>query len=294
MKKGFTLIELLVVITILAVLAGAALPYVQNYVEESRIAKAKTDLEEIARALAVYETREGDYPDIDTIGDPVAGIEDGISDVSQLTGRYLNKAPIDPWGKPYVINIFSGTVYSSGPNRTPADDDDISVPYQPPLALVAAKWVDKNQTGSVDDINVPDEVHLYFSRVLDVTGQEPDGSPVGGPAGEADAVDTRALDNTGLIPLLSLSSIEGGIDFGYQFDVANALILPNRKVIVLPIKGAVEEDANPGTTDTTPFTPGEDTIHILSVNDDPAIDHFLYDKAANKSLTGQKVVILPQ
>ncbi|OGK04942.1 MAG: hypothetical protein A2W80_13335 [Candidatus Riflebacteria bacterium GWC2_50_8] len=290
MKKGFTLIELLVVITILAILAGAALPYVQNYVEESRIAKAKTDLEEVARALAVYETREGDYPDIDTTGLP-AGPTDGISDVSQLTGRYLNKAPIDPWGKPYVINIFSGTVYSSGPNRTPADDDDISVPYQPPLALVAAKWVDKNQTGSVDDINVPDEVHLYFSRVLDVTGVEPDATVVTGT--EADAVDTREPVSAvgGLIPLLSLSSIEGGIDFGYQFDVANALILPNRKVIVLPIKGAVEEALNPLTTDTTPFTPGQDTIHIVSA---PAPTSFLYDKAANKSLTDQKVVILPQ
>ena len=291
MKKGFTLIELLVVITLLAGLAGAGLPYVQTYVEESRIAKAKTDLEEVARALAVYETREGDYPDIDTIGNPVLGIVDGISDVSQLTGRYLNKAPIDPWGKPYVINIFSGTVYSSGPNRTPDDDDDISVPYQPPLALVAAKWVDKNQTGSVDDINVPDEVHLYFSRKLDVTGQEPDTAPVAGT--ELDAVDTREANPAvgGLIPLLSLSSIEGGIDFGYQFDVANALILPNRKVIVLPIKGAVEEAANPGTTDTTPFTPGQDTIHVVSA---PAPTSFLYDKAANKSLTDQKVVILPQ
>lgn len=60
-KRGFTLIELLVVITILAVLAGAALPYVQSYVAESRVAKARTDLEEIARALTVYETREGSY-----------------------------------------------------------------------------------------------------------------------------------------------------------------------------------------------------------------------------------------
>jgi general secretion pathway protein G len=97
-RKGFTLIELLVVITILAILAGAALPYVQNYVAESRIAKAKTDLEEVARALAVYETREGEY---------VKG------NVSDLTGRYLNKAPIDPWGKPYLVATASGLVISS-------------------------------------------------------------------------------------------------------------------------------------------------------------------------------------
>ncbi|MEW6709231.1 MAG: prepilin-type N-terminal cleavage/methylation domain-containing protein [Candidatus Riflebacteria bacterium] len=157
MKKGFTLIELLVVITILAVLAGAALPYVQNYVEESRIAKAKTDLEEIARALAVYETREGEYQK--------ATVED-------LTGRYLNKAPIDPWGAQYVVDIDSAIVYSTGPDR--ADDtagkyDNINVPYQPPLALVSAKWVDKNQTGAVDIKNVNDELHLTFSRKLNAT-----------------------------------------------------------------------------------------------------------------------------
>lgn len=158
MKKGFTLIELLVVITILAVLAGAALPYVQNYVEESRIAKAKTDLEEIARALAVYETREGEY---------------AKTDVGDLTGRYLNKSPIDPWGSSYVVSPERGTVYSLGPDRSGIDADadndkydNISVPYQPPLALVSAKWVDKNQSGSVDTQNVSDELHLSFSRKL--------------------------------------------------------------------------------------------------------------------------------
>ncbi|MEW6709232.1 MAG: prepilin-type N-terminal cleavage/methylation domain-containing protein [Candidatus Riflebacteria bacterium] len=156
-RRGFTLIELLVVITILAILAGAALPYVQNYVAESRIAKAKTDLEEIARALAVYETREGEY---------------AKTTVEDLTGRYLNKAPIDPWGAQYVIDTLSGTVYSTGPDR--ADDsagkyDNIIVPYQPPLALVSAKWVDKNQTGAVDIKNVNDEIHLTFSRKLNTT-----------------------------------------------------------------------------------------------------------------------------
>jgi len=158
MRKGFTLIELLVVITILAVLAGAALPYVQNYVEESRIAKAKTDLEEIARALAVYETREGEY---------------SKPDVGDLTGRYLNKSPIDPWGSSYVVSPERGTVYSLGPDRSGVDADpdqdkfdNISVPYQPPLALVSAKWVDKNQSGAVDIQNVSDELHLSFSRKL--------------------------------------------------------------------------------------------------------------------------------
>lgn len=152
LRRGFTLIELLVVITILAILAGAALPYVQNYVAESRIAKAKTDLEEIARALAIYETREGDYT------------KDTVSD---LTGRYLNKSPIDPWGSSYFVDTKGGTVYSKGPDRIDGGNgsfDNIVVPYQPPLALVSAKWVDKNQSGAVDFQNVSDELHLAFSR----------------------------------------------------------------------------------------------------------------------------------
>jgi len=159
MKRGFTLIELLVVITILAVLAGAAMPYVQSYVEEARLAKAKTDLEEIARALMVYETREGEYT---------------FADVSVLTGRYLNKAPIDPWGKAYAVSTEAGYVYSGGPDRdlgnTPATiekaNDNIIFSYQPPLALVQVKWVDKNNSGAVDWQNVPDELHLTFSRKL--------------------------------------------------------------------------------------------------------------------------------
>ncbi len=156
MKRGFTLIELLVVITILAVLNSAALPYVQSYVEEARIAKAKVDLEEIARALMVYETREGIY-DSDS--------------VSLLTGRYLNKAPIDPWGKAYAVSTESGTVVSGGPDRSVSSaEDNIYFSYLPPLTLVQVKWLDKNNSGAVDAQNVNDELHLVFSRKISATG----------------------------------------------------------------------------------------------------------------------------
>ena len=61
-------------------------------------------------------------------------------------------------------------VYSKGPDRKDSTTDDkydnINVPYQPPLALVSAKWVDKNQSGAVDTQNVSDELHLTFSRKL--------------------------------------------------------------------------------------------------------------------------------
>lgn len=245
MKKGFTLIELLVVITILAVLAGAALPYVQNYVEESRIAKAKTDLEEVARALAVYETREGDY---------------AKTDVSDLTGRYLNKSPIDPWGAPYVVDVNGGIVYSTGPDRKDTDPDDkldnISVAYQPPLALVSVKWVDKNQSGKVDFQNVADELHLLFSRRLGTT------SPL------------ELAGFTGKIDLTTLST-------GLLSDIVNSAApkLVGGKTVVYPINA---NDA---------FVAGRDSLKVQDSH------NAIYDVATpdrNYCISSQDVKILPQ
>jgi len=247
MKKGFTLIELLVVITILAVLAGAALPYVQNYVEEARIAKAKTDLEEVARALAVYETREGEY-------------QKGT--VEDLTGRYLNKAPIDPWGSQYTVATLSGIVYSKGPDRLEGganDLDNINVPYQPPLALVSAKWVDKNQSGAVDIQNVEDELVLTFSRRLSTL--------------------VAAFQNAGNINNLFEIKVNGTAvaNVTTVIDPASATIVGG-KTVVYKLVG-------PGV-----FTPGRDSVNVKNNHDT------IKDSAtpANNAISNQDVKILPQ
>ena len=239
-SSGFTLIELLIVITILAVLAGAALPYVQSYVQESKVAKAKSDLDEIGRALAIYEAREGDYVK---------------SDVSLLTGRYLNKAPIDPWGQAYFVNASAGLVVSGGPDKATSTEDDITFPYQPPLALVQAKWVDRNQTGQVDGQNSSDTLQLNFSRRVSTA--------VGS------IVWTKIMINRNGTPV----------------DVTAAPTLLTAAPAVpkwLASKTLVLEVAK-----NSAFTPGSDSIIIYSGS-------ALTDLAGNAALTDQPVVILPQ
>ncbi len=245
MKKGFTLIELLVVITILAVLAGAALPYVQNYVEESRIAKAKTDLEEIARALAVYETREGEYA------------KDSVED---LTGRYLNKAPIDPWGKTYRVATDSGLVVSGGPDRdVDSLEDNIQVPYQPPLALVSVKWVDRNQSGAVDIQNSSDTIQLTFSRKLF-------------------NLETPDLGGAGHKTAEIFGMIGTSTPFPQLFEATNTLKIIASRTLVYNV---LVNDA---------FVPGSDSIQIKS----NSILKDLALPASNLCISSQPVKILPQ
>jgi general secretion pathway protein G len=147
-RKAFTLIELLIVVTILAILAGAAIPYVQLYIEDSRISKAKTDLDELKNALALYETKRGEnYTK---------------TDGSDLVNRgFLTKLTIDPWGAPYVVG--NGDVYSRGPDGVPNNEDDLRVRYQPPLSVVSAQWWDSNNDSL---INAGDRLLLRFARPL--------------------------------------------------------------------------------------------------------------------------------
>lgn len=153
LKHGFTLIELLIVITIIAILSGAALPYVQQYVDDARQAKAKQDLDEIRNALVRFETDQNrPYTATDT---------------AMLVGPYLSKGMVDPWGSPYRIAPASSACYSVGEDGLDGSGDEIKQFFRPPLALSRAYWEDTNSDSRV---STGDNLILKFTRPIAAAG----------------------------------------------------------------------------------------------------------------------------
>jgi prepilin-type N-terminal cleavage/methylation domain-containing protein len=152
-KRAFSLIELLIVVAIIAVLVGVAMPYYQDYVKETKLTKAKHELDILKEALIKYDTME-DRP-FDR------------NDMRILLGRYLQDLPRDPWGRDYQLDYVSGKVYSYGPDYT-KETDDIVTFYKPPLALQKAVWVDADKDRHISQ---NDFLRLEFSRILKDTGQ---------------------------------------------------------------------------------------------------------------------------
>lgn len=147
-RDGFTLIELLIVVAIIAVLVGVALPYYQNYVRETRITKAKHELDIIKEALIKYNTFEDK--------------KFSSTDLNVLQGNYLQQLTYDPWGRPYEVYPASGVVRSLGPDHLDPRDD-IVVDYLPSLALTKATWVDADHNRH---ITASDGLRLEFTRFL--------------------------------------------------------------------------------------------------------------------------------
>lgn len=206
LRKGFTLIELLIVITIIAILAGAAIPYVQDYVEDARITTAKADMNEIKNALTRYELDRGTtYTD---------------TTITPLVGAYLGKAISDPWGMPYLIIDNDSQVRSWGSNR--ADDDglgdDINVDFRAPLAVTKAYFVDADNSATV---TTPDSIRVRFSRPASVlaVGAAGWGFVIAGAAGAgANMATTVGADNREAV---------------ISFTGAPAAFLPGRDAIYL-------------------------------------------------------------
>lgn len=147
-KKAFSLIELLIVVAVIAILVGVAMPYYQDYVKQSRITKAKHELDILKEALIKHDTFEEKPFHSD--------------DLRLLIGHYLQDLPRDPWGRDYEIDYLKGCVRSLGPDHG-VDFDDIIVDYKPPLTLIKASWVDSDNNKTISS---SDFLRLEFSRFL--------------------------------------------------------------------------------------------------------------------------------
>lgn len=99
-NAGFTLIELMVVVMILGVLAALVVPRFMSRPDEARAVAAKSDIAQIMQQLKLYRLDNGRYPTTEQglealVSRPTSG------PAANNWKSYLDKAPVDPWGKPY-------------------------------------------------------------------------------------------------------------------------------------------------------------------------------------------------
>jgi general secretion pathway protein G len=98
--RGFTLLELLVVMVIIGLLAGLVGPRYFAQVGKSQVKVARSQIEELEKALDQYRIDMGRCPSTEEGLDALLSAPINEPD---WAGPYLKKAvPLDPWGHPYV------------------------------------------------------------------------------------------------------------------------------------------------------------------------------------------------
>ena len=123
----FTLIELMLVVIIIGALTAMVLPRLAGRSEQAKSGAAKADINaNISTGLKLYELDNGTFPSSSEGGLQALMTKPGSS--NNWNGPYLEKKPIDPWGKPYVY-VSPGEhradydLYSKGKNPNKEDDD---------------------------------------------------------------------------------------------------------------------------------------------------------------------------
>lgn len=108
-KLAFTLIELMVVVIIIAALAGMVLPQLLPASTEAKRHIAKGDIANITVALKLFRLHNDRYPTTDE------GLATLLKPSTSKDWKepYLEKAALDPWGKPYGYK-YPGTHNTSG------------------------------------------------------------------------------------------------------------------------------------------------------------------------------------
>ena len=98
-NKGFTLVELIIVIVIIGILVAVAMANMGKNTDDSKIARAKSDIRLVAGALDRYYADTGDNSLKDNLdnfcSDKLTKQVDSIS--GDKVGPYLKTCPVSPW-----------------------------------------------------------------------------------------------------------------------------------------------------------------------------------------------------
>ena len=125
-RRSFTLIELMLVVIIIGALVAMVFPRLTGRGEQARVSASQADISvNIATALKLYELDNGAFPSSEEgLG---ALLSKSVSAIN-WNGPYLEKNPIDPWGREYKYRSpgqrrADYDLYSLGRDGQESDDD---------------------------------------------------------------------------------------------------------------------------------------------------------------------------
>ena len=130
-EAGFTLIEIMVVVIILGILTAIVAPNIIGRVGDAQISAAKQDIRNIESSLRLFRLDNFNYPTNEQ-GIKALTAKPVGQNTRKWKGPYLNRMPVDPWGKQYLY-MYPGLnseidVYTYGRDGQPGgsgDDADI-------------------------------------------------------------------------------------------------------------------------------------------------------------------------
>src|SRR4051812_14897643 len=98
-NRGFTMLEMVVVLGIIAILAAVLTPMVNNYVDQSRTAKAQSDVRTIGEAIGRFERDVGRYPMWTLATGTNSALQDGTANIVTLRsgGNLPTEASTTAW-----------------------------------------------------------------------------------------------------------------------------------------------------------------------------------------------------
>lgn len=130
--RGFTLIEIVLVVLIIGALIAMIAPRLTGRSDEAKEAEAKSDIKSrLTTALKLYEFDNGHFP---TTSQGLAALlkKPGTTPVpANWSGPYIEKRPIDPWGRPYLYlspgeNRMDYDLSSEGKDADIEEDDIVN------------------------------------------------------------------------------------------------------------------------------------------------------------------------